>query len=309
QDLDDGETRVITFRYVASDGTADSAEATVEITVNGANDAPVNVAPTDIKFALDETSANNQGANLGSGSALGSFSAVDPDSSSWTFTLGGPNAGLFNIDPSTGVLTVGSTNIGSGTYTITITAQDAEGDFSAPETYKIWVGSTADNGTIAVPVLISAGSDIDFGLNGNDVISGGGGDDALVGGQNGDTLNGGLGNDELLGGGGNDNFRFQHDGSTSNLALYGVDRILDMNATGNDTIQLDDALFAGISNANLTTTVHFGAAATNVNQRIIYDPTTGALYYDADGSGSGAAMQFAQLDPGTPLTLSDFSVI
>ena len=37
--------------------------------------------------------------------------------------------------------------------------------------------------------------------------------------------------------------------------------------------------------------------------------TTGALYYDADGTGAGAAVQFAQLN-GTPiLTVNDFLII
>src|SRR6185436_13550080 len=40
QALDEGESHVITFDYLANDGSADSAPATVTITVNGANDAP-----------------------------------------------------------------------------------------------------------------------------------------------------------------------------------------------------------------------------------------------------------------------------
>ncbi len=41
QGLDDGESHVVTFNYVANDGTADSSAASVAITVNGVNDAPV----------------------------------------------------------------------------------------------------------------------------------------------------------------------------------------------------------------------------------------------------------------------------
>ena len=40
QGLDDGENHVITFDYVANDGTVNSAAAGVTITVNGVNDAP-----------------------------------------------------------------------------------------------------------------------------------------------------------------------------------------------------------------------------------------------------------------------------
>ena len=35
----------------------------------------------------------------------------------------------------------------------------------------------------------------------------------------------------------------------------------------------------------------------------------GGLYYDADGSGAGASIQFAALEPGLELFCSDFRVI
>ena len=204
---------------------------------------------------------------------------------------------------------VGGANLTAGTYTITITATDGAGHTMPAETFKIWVGQTNADGSLASPILISTGTDIDFGLNGSDFISGGTGDDALVGGQAADTLAGGLGTDQLLGGAGNDNFVFRVESADTNLAHYGVDQILDMNADGNDTIQLDDALFAGVTTANLASTVVFGTTALDANDRIIYDAATGHLFYDADGNGAGAAVLFAQLDPNTALTLSDFQII
>ena len=39
--------------------------------------------------------------------------------------------------------------------------------------------------------------------------------------------------------------------------------------------------------------------------RVIYNQTTGALYYDADGTGRAASIQIAQLTAGTILTASD----
>ena len=45
---------------------------------------------------------------------------------------------------------------------------------------------------------------------------------------------------------------------------------------------------------------HFfvGAAAQDADDFVLYNPATGALSYDADGSGSGAAVTFAQVTAG-----------
>ena len=51
------------------------------------------------------------------------------------------------------------------------------------------------------------------------------------------------------------------------------------------------------------------AAATNADQHIIYNSTTGVLSYDADGKGGSAAIAFAQLTKGQALAASDFLVV
>ena len=43
--------------------------------------------------------------------------------------------------------------------------------------------------------------------------------------------------------------------------------------------------------------------------RVIYDQITGALSYDADGTGVIAQVQFAELDPGLALTNNDFFIV
>jgi Ca2+-binding RTX toxin-like protein len=45
------------------------------------------------------------------------------------------------------------------------------------------------------------------------------------------------------------------------------------------------------------------------NDFIVYNKTTGALSYDADGSGSGAAVKFAVIENKVALTAADFLVI
>ena len=66
-------------------------------------------------------------------------------------------------------------------------------------------------------------------------------------------------------------------------------------------------LAAGALSANA---FRLGTAALDADDRILYDAATGALYYDKDGTGVAAAIQFATLDnmPAT-LNATDFLVI
>jgi serralysin len=155
-------------------------------------------------------------------------------------------------------------------------------------------------------------------LNGVDLLYGGSGDDTLFG-QNGvDTMYGGAGNDVLYGGTGNDVLEGGSDSDTfvfnSNLTSN-VDTINDF-VSGTDKIYLENtggglfnALAAGSLSAAAFDIVGDGTAAT-ASTRIIYDASTGALFYDADGAGSGSAsVQFALIGVGTALAFTDFTVI
>ncbi len=65
-------------------------------------------------------------------------------------------------------------------------------------------------------------------------------------------------------------------------------------------------LAAGALAAGAFTT---GSAATQADDRIVYNTATGALLFDADGTGGAAAVQFATLAGGLALTSADFLVI
>ncbi|WP_198411870.1 M10 family metallopeptidase C-terminal domain-containing protein, partial [Microvirga flavescens] len=140
--------------------------------------------------------------------------------------------------------------------------------------------------------------------------------DYLNGGDGHDTLVGGEGADLLEGGAGRDVFRF--DASP----WSGVDRIVDFKV-GEDKIELETHVFrafpdvviyetdAGLTYVNSalsTNAFTIGAAATTSAQRIVYNSATGALYYDADGSGAVAQVQFAQLSAGLTLIAASFSL-
>ncbi len=137
------------------------------------------------------------------------------------------------------------------------------------------------------------GNDTLYGGDGNDDISGGDDADILDGGNGVDRLDGGLGADVLIGGTGTDTFVF-----SAALGAGNVDTIVVFNLA-DDRIELDLAIFTGIGAGVLDADAFvIGAAAVDAEDRIIYDAATGALYYDADGIGAGAAIQFATLAPG-----------
>jgi Ca2+-binding RTX toxin-like protein len=119
-----------------------------------------------------------------------------------------------------------------------------------------------------------------------------------------------LGNDTLTGGAGNDVFIF----NAALNAATNVDQIMDFDANNNDKIDLENAIFTQLAatgtlnSANLASNA--GGNAGDANDYILYDTTTGNLYYDADGNGAGAKILFAHLNisAGT-LDASDFLVI
>jgi Ca2+-binding RTX toxin-like protein len=118
-------------------------------------------------------------------------------------------------------------------------------------------------------------------------------------------LDGKGGNDSLVGQQGADTYAF-----TTALGAANVDVVFGFEHNV-DKIALDDAIFSGIGTPGSFSANAFvvGSAALDANDRIIYDNLTGQLLYDADGTGAGAAVQFATLSPGLTLTASDFTVI
>jgi Ca2+-binding RTX toxin-like protein len=77
-----------------------------------------------------------------------------------------------------------------------------------------------------------------------------------------------------------------------------------------DTIRLENAIFAKLAAGTLASgSLRTGPKAADSNDYVLYDAATGALSYDADGSGGGAAVKFAQLATGLALTSADILVI
>ena len=55
--------------------------------------------------------------------------------------------------------------------------------------------------------------------------------------------------------------------------------------------------------------IDVGTKAVDANDYVVYNSQTGALSYDADGSGAGAAVQIATLAPNLKLTAADLYII
>ena len=128
----------------------------------------------------------------------------------------------------------------------------------------------------------------------------------VVGGAGNNVLNGMGGNDTLTGGAGQDTFAF----STALNATTNVDTITDF-VVADDTISLENAIFTKLTTTGTLNAAWFkiiGTAALDSNDYILYDKTTGALSYDADGSGAGQAVRIAVLGTNLALTNADFVV-
>ena len=195
---------------------------------------------------------------------------------------------------------------GTGGYTIAakvVTASNLTGD--------------SDNNTLvgtgyADTLMGLAGEDKLYGHAGNDRLDGGAGADYLEGGGGNDKLIGGQGSDILSSGAGADVFVFDYAPS----ATDNLDTIVDFHS-GMDKIQLSKSVFTALGAVGSgLASIQFwsGAGAVqghDANDRIVYDTTSGALYYDADGSGAVEAVQIALLGTTTHSSLffSNFQVI
>jgi serralysin len=203
---DDGKNNVYDITLTASDGVFSSAEKSVTITVTNANEAPIITSAATASFAENATGT----AYTATGS--------DPDAgTTLSWSLGGTDAALFNINDTTGAVTFkaapdyeapaddGKNNV----YDIIVTASDG---VSSPVEKSVTITVT----NIDEAILGASGSDTLTGTAQDDTIQGFDGADKLSGLAGADVLSGGSGNDTLDGGSGNDTL----DGGTGDdLAL------------------------------------------------------------------------------------------
>ncbi len=216
---------------------------------------------------------------------------------------GGAGNDIINVDPG------GGDDIINGGTGIDMVAIDLRGSLTAV-TVKLFAPTTVTTvGDVVlrnVERLFLWGSNLADTITGGamaDELSGSGGSDRLTGRGGADDIYGDLGMDTLTGGSGSDRFIFD-----SELTADNVDLITDF-TIGTDRILLDENFFGSIGSDLAANQFHIGTGAITVDQRILYDSVTGALYYDGDGTGGEAAVWFATLDANLALTYKAFDLL
>lgn len=335
-------TGQIALKVSASDGQF-AVTDTFTLTVKAVNDAPVITSGGSGNTASISVLENTV--------AVGRITASDTDAGAYQrYTIvGGADADLFNIGFTSGALTFETgRNFESpsdanrdGVYDVIV--QVSDGRLTDTQTLQVTVTNLANevlSGTSAGNTLRGAdGADRLFGLAGNDTLNGGGGNDRLYGGLDNDFLSGssgndlvygGLGNDRLFGGTGNDQLlggagqdvlsggsgrdRFVFD--LSPRTSGNVDVISDFSHAQGDTIALSRSDFTGFAATGRISADQFHSAAgatsaQDADDRIIYNTTNGALYYDVDGEGGADAVRFATIQSHTTANLgyTDFMIV
>ena len=119
-----------------------------------------------------------------------------------------------------------------------------------------------------------------------------------------------FGRDALGGGDGRDIFVF-----STRRAKTEIDKILDFKVK-DDSIWLDNAVFRklgkGTEASPSSSTRRSSPSArmrSDKNDYLIYDPAKKTLFYDADGSGHGAAVAIVTFSQKQKLTAADLLVI
>lgn len=264
-----------------------------KIAVEAVNDAPADIVLSN--GTVRELAATN--------AIVGSLGVTDPDAGdSFTYSLLDSAGGRFSLQTQSGVTSL-------------VVRDGLKLDFEQVKAHPVTIKVTDKEGLSYTKTFTVAVSDLAIertaGGSGNDVFKAGNYNDSLSGSTGNDKLWGGRGKDVLTGGYGADIFVFD----TKLDKRTNVDTISDFSVR-DDSILLDNIVFSKLGSGSLQKPgalnkafFAIGPRAKDTNDYIIYDNQKGVLYYDADGSGSKAAIQFASLKKGLALTYKDFFVI
>ena len=307
------------YDFTVTDGVAEISSS-FELSISGVNNAPViasSLADQQLVFnkpfcwtvpvgsfvEIDEGDVLDYAATLADGSALPDWLVFD--AATQTFSGTAPKI-IETLDVMV-------------TATDSVAGMGSEGNLSAFDVFHVSTshGNQGVGNGIDAP---SWGHDINF----NDafgtapgtqdinlefrIITGTNGDDLLIGSTVNDALLGGDGNDIMSGREGRDIFVFD----TSPDSITNRDTIEDF-TSGEDLIGLDSSIFSGLGTGGILSPENFLANVSGLssdeNDYLLYNTTTGALLFDADGNGEGAAVEFAILTNKVEINSNDFMIV
>jgi len=247
-----------TYDVIASDGHGGETTGTISILVEDMNRAPTEIT-------LSHTVVEE---NAAEGSVIGVLLATDPNGTTLSYALLDDAGGRVElVDGELRVKDAIKIDFEQNArFTITVAVSD--GLETVNRTFVIDVGDQrAEN------VVGNAGDDVIRGDLGNDTLNGAAGSD---------TLGGGAGRDVLTGGAGADAFVFD-----TVVMQTMADSITDFSVEEGDRIFLSHKIFSKLGLGQLSASAFvLGTEAQDADDRIVYDQTTGRLYYDVDGIGS-----------------------
>ena len=188
---------------------------------------------------------------------------------------------------------------------------------SVTYTLPVEVENLTLTGTTAINGTGNALANTVTGNTANNILNGSSGADQLLGSDGNDSLSGDAANDILTGGLGVDKFIYNTNAAFTTTAV-GVDSITDFTIAQGDLIVLDKTTFTSISSiagtgfsvATEFAKVTTDALAATSAADIVYNSTTGGLFYNQNGTaaGLGTGAQFLTLTNKPALTATQFLI-
>ncbi|WP_230532827.1 calcium-binding protein [Microvirga roseola] len=293
------------FSVVVDDGVNPAITETFALDLQDVNESPI------VSFAPVPLKEGGRG-----GTVLGTLSAIDPEGDDVSYELLGDSAKLFDLveraDGRWEVVVLDGVTLDYELATHrSVAVRASDGANALDRNFALNLADLPDilRGT--------KGGDLLRGAAGEDILQGLSGSDKLFGMTGDDRIYGGLGNDVLSGGKGRDTFVFDTKlYSAKTNKKKNLDRIIDFDKK-DDTVRLDNKVFKKLGKKGSETKPaklikkYFtaGESAKDKNDYLVYNKKTGVLYYDADGSGKGAAVEIAQLRKNEKVSYSDFFVL
>ncbi len=262
------------FTYTTSDGSGGTSTATINVTVNPVNDAPIAATDTasvdedsevTINVLANDTDVENNTLTI-DGFTNGSNGTVSIDENNQFTYKPNPN---FNGDDSF-TYTVNDGNGGTSTGTVNVIIAPVHDDvIQGSDLNDSLVSSGEGNDTIIYAgagddfALTGLGNDTIYGgegddylitTSGDDIIYGGDGDDVIDAGSGDDILCGGAGNDSLIGDAGKDTYYFSRGDGYDRIHSFGTE-VKDDNILFGDSVSYDQIWFEAIDDRHLLVSV------------------------------------------------------